>query len=195
MSSQPKGSLHSRVTLGLVFSLVFAVAAASAGQAQTYTDIHDFDGRNNGCCPDRPALLAQGRDGNLYGTALAGVNGDGIVFKMTPAGSLSVVYPFTGGDDGFSPRSGLTLGTDGNFYGTTRFGGKGTSATGTIFKVTPGGTLTTLYTFTGGIDGGRRLGGGWHRLLIAEVVGRNAEEAVGVAVQSGVRRRRLGGVG
>jgi len=158
MSSQPKGSLHSRVTLGLVFSLVFAVAAASAGQAQTYTDIHDFDGRNNGCCPDRPALLAQGRDGNLYGTALGGVNGDGIVFKITPAGSLSVVYPFTGGDDGFSPRSGLTLGTDGNFYGTTRFGGKGTSATGTIFKVTPGGTLTTLYTFTGGIDGGRPWG-------------------------------------
>ena len=54
--------------------------------------------------------------------------------------------------DGFSPEGGLSLGTDGNFYGTTA--GGGSHSGGTIFKITPSGTLTTIYNFNSATDGG-----------------------------------------
>ncbi|MGC1373603.1 MAG: choice-of-anchor tandem repeat GloVer-containing protein [Candidatus Sulfotelmatobacter sp.] len=103
--------------------------------------------------PTYSGIVAQGRDGNLYSTAPGGgAKSGGAVFKVTPAGTLSVLYSFTGGgSDGFAPMGGLTLGTDGNFYGTTFEGGE--SNLGTVFKITSTGRLTTLYTFTGIGDG------------------------------------------
>src|SRR6201999_1355872 len=47
--------------------------------------------------------------------------------------------------NGANPEDGLTLGTDGNFYGTT--GNGGAHQVGTVFRVTPDGVLTTLFSF------------------------------------------------
>jgi uncharacterized protein (TIGR03437 family) len=98
----------------------------------------------DGSSPD--AALVLGADGNFYGTtALGGANGAGVVFKLTPAGTLTVLHSFDVAD-GESP-DGLLLATDGNFYGTTSIGGA--SGYGTIFQMTPAGALTTLQSFAG----------------------------------------------
>jgi uncharacterized repeat protein (TIGR03803 family) len=97
--------------------------------------------------------LIQGSDGNFYGTTGAGgTNDDGTVFKITPSGTETVLHAFAkSGSDGQTPYAGLIQGSDGNLYGTTYFGGAG--GLGTVFKVTPGGTETVLYSFAGGSDG------------------------------------------
>jgi len=96
------------------------------------------------------AGLAQGSDGNFYGTATGGgANKWGTVFQITPGGTLTTLYTFCsqgGCTDGAAPYGGLVQGADGNFYGTTSRG-SGTNLTGTVFKITTGGTLTTLYSF------------------------------------------------
>jgi uncharacterized repeat protein (TIGR03803 family) len=99
------------------------------------------------------AGLIQGSDGNLYGTTyFGGANGFGTVFKVTPSGTETVLYSFAGGNDGEHPYAGVIQGSDGNFYGTTYQGGA--SGYGTVFKLTPSGTETVLYTFTGGTGTG-----------------------------------------
>jgi uncharacterized repeat protein (TIGR03803 family) len=115
---------------------------------QTFTTLHSFNGAD-GNAPE--AAPIQGTDGNLYGTTLDdGANGSGTVFTITPSGTLTTLYNFCsqGGasctDGGFP--NGLVQGVDGNFYGTTVFGGVNGSF-GTIFKITANGTLTTLYSF------------------------------------------------
>jgi uncharacterized repeat protein (TIGR03803 family) len=104
------------------------------------------------------SALAQAKDGNFYGTTYAGganssCSGNcGTVFKITPGGKLTTLYSFcpqTGCTDGFGPWAGLSSGSDGSFYGTTGYGGNtangATYGSGTIFKVTPAGALTVLY--------------------------------------------------
>lgn len=81
--------------------------------------------------------------GALYGTtALGGTNNLGTVYKVTPNGGLTVVFSFSG-KNGAHPRGGLIMGSDGYFYGTTSGKGNGIS-TGTVFKMTLSGALTTL---------------------------------------------------
>jgi uncharacterized repeat protein (TIGR03803 family) len=118
----------------------------------TLTTLHDFH-RLIGENPD--AALVQATDGNLYGTtAGGGVNGVGTVFRVTPSGALATLYSFcaqTGCTDGQNPN-GLVQATDGNLYGTTSQGGAGYcngGSCGTVFKITPSGTLTTLHSFNG----------------------------------------------
>ena len=65
----------------------------------------------------------------------------------------TTIYAFAGDTDGRYPESGLTAGTDGNFYGTTVFGG--TNDLGTVYKITPAGVKTTLYSFAGGTGDGQ----------------------------------------
>ncbi len=114
----------------------------------TYTQLHQFCSTVN--CPDGAAPvgpLVEFSDGNFYGmTATGGAHNAGTIFKITPAGSLTTLYSFTGGADGGAPAGALVVGSDGNFYGATNLGGS-TPAYGTAFKMTPAGTLTTLYTF------------------------------------------------
>jgi uncharacterized repeat protein (TIGR03803 family) len=96
--------------------------------------------------------LVQGTSGNFYGaTQNSNKVGDGNIFEMTPSGTLDVIYSFTGGQDGNEPIGALAQGTDGNFYGMTTAGGA--DANGGVFKMTPGGALTNMYSFTGGTDG------------------------------------------
>jgi uncharacterized repeat protein (TIGR03803 family) len=127
-------------------ALLMLVLALTAAQAQTFNVLYNF-GTNNGdpYKPQWAGIVAQGQDGNLYSTALGGVNSIGAMFKITPSGTLTVPYNFDLTDE--DAYSGLTLGTDGNFYGATA--GGGTSGFGTIYKVTPSGTLTVLHSFSG----------------------------------------------
>jgi uncharacterized repeat protein (TIGR03803 family) len=127
-----------------VFFVVYLLSATFA-PAQILTTLFDFDGAD-GVAP-KYALLTQGTDGNFYGTTIAGGNG-GVVFQFTPSGAETVLYSFCSlpnCTDGANPWAGLVEGSDGNFYGTTFLGGA--FGYGTIFKVTPGGVLTTLYSF------------------------------------------------
>jgi uncharacterized repeat protein (TIGR03803 family) len=108
---------------------------------------------------DNPIGPVLGNDGNFYGTtASGGANGEGSIFKMTPSGTLTTIYSFCAQiacTDGADARSGIILGSDGNFYGTTYYGG--THNEGTVFKVTPAGVLTTLHSFDG-TDGYDQIG-------------------------------------
>lgn len=132
--------------------LILLLLSGASVSAQTYQDLYEFNGTGGGCCPQYPAVMAQGRDGNIYGTtATGGTNNVGIVFKITPTGSFTVLRNFDT-THGSTPVGGLVLGTDGNLYGTTEFGGA--HSYGNIFKITPAGVLTVLYDFTGNADGG-----------------------------------------
>ncbi len=105
--------------------------------------------------------LVEGTDGNFYGTSTAdGTAFYGTAYRITPSGELTLLHSFTGGSDGSSPGK-LALGTDGNFYGTTP--GTDTNyypsdppytpipaTAATIFRLTPAGELTTLFTFSPG---------------------------------------------
>ena len=130
----------------------------------TLTTLHAFDFYHDGSSPD--GGLVQGTDGNFYGTAAFGGANDncsdrcGTVFKITPGGTLTTLHSFDG-TDGYQPNGGLVQATDGNFYGTTYSGGASNNCSGgcgTIFKITPGGTLTTLHSFDG-TDGANPSGG------------------------------------
>ncbi len=130
------------------YGTVFKITPSGA-----LTTLHWFTGGWDGCSPC--AGLVQGSDGNLYGTTSGQPYGYGTVFKITPSGTLTTLYSFDGFDDGCGSglsHAGLVQGSDGNFYGTTCGGGSGLWA-GTVFKITPGGTLTTLHVFTEGSDG------------------------------------------
>ena len=110
------------------------------------TRLYSFMGNADGSGPQ--AALTRGRDGALYGTTFFGGDQDnGTVFRITTTGDLTILYRFTGGDDGSSPQAPLAPAGDGNFYGTTTSGGS--NSNGTIFMVTPAGALTTLYSFPG----------------------------------------------
>ena len=85
--------------------------------------------------------LVQGSDGNFYGTTyLGGVNGHGTVYRISPSGTLTNLYLFTGGSDGAEPFPGLVQGSDGSFYGATGYGGNtnldGGNGYGTVFRLT-----------------------------------------------------------
>jgi uncharacterized repeat protein (TIGR03803 family) len=112
----------------------------------TLTTLITFNGTNG----DNPyAGLVQGVDGSLYGVAAnGGPNSNGVVFQITTAGILTNLYSFTGGGDGGNPVGGLMLGSDGNFYGTTAHGGAYNND-GTVFRLTPNGSLTTIIQFDG----------------------------------------------
>src|SRR5580658_2536916 len=141
----------------LMFALVATGAHADACHSKSsFNPIYDFgDHTGDPLSPQSVGVIAQGRDGNLWSTTLfGGRNNMGTAFKLTPGGKLTVIYNFTSATG--QPSSGLTLGTNGNFYGATFNGGTGTACTGgcgTVFELTPSGKLTILWNFTGGTDG------------------------------------------
>ncbi len=124
------------------FGTVYQLTASG-----TFTSIHSFnntDGRN-------PSGLIVGKDGYLYGTTMIGGAYDfGTVFKISTTGVLTTLHDFTGAADGAGNGAALTLGVDGNYYGTTVGGANGF---GTVFKITRTGVLTTLHTFGAVPDG------------------------------------------
>jgi len=129
---------------------VFSITAAGE-----LTTLYSFENTcTDGCYP--VAALVQGTDGNFYGTTSTGgppPGGDGTVFSITPSGILTTLHSFEGVDygDGSYPVAGLVQGTEGNFYGTTEYGGNNNGqcgpGCGTVFQLTPQGNLTTLHDF------------------------------------------------
>ncbi len=139
----------------------------------TLTTLYNF-------CQDTPSCLdgnypegglALAANGNLYGTTnMGGAYGYGSVFEITPTGTFSTVYSFCAFGhppcpDGSGPEGTLVLGANGSFYGTTYWGGTDSGPSGlggTVFEITPGGQLTTLYDFCSQpncTDGGSPSGG------------------------------------
>jgi len=155
---------------------VFRLTANPDG---TYSEsvLHSFTGDRDGAAPTA-GLLADA-SGNLYGTTTAGggartcVDGCGTVFKLTanPDGTYteSVLHSFAGDSDGQTPYAGLIADGVGNLYGTTYAGGLIAPGCfgwcGTVFMLTPRGTLAVLHRFDSS-DGANPLGG-----LMADVAG------------------------
>jgi uncharacterized repeat protein (TIGR03803 family) len=136
--------------LRLVIPVLLLVLAGRAfnAEAQTETNLYSFGGSpNDGLFPY--AGLVQGSDGNFYGTTQqGGASGNGAVFRISPSGTYTTLYSFVGyPGDGEWPYAGLVQGSDGNFYGTTEMGG--TNSKGTVFRISPSGSETILYSFPG----------------------------------------------
>lgn len=143
-----------RRTMLSLIAVTLVLASTGAG-AQSYTKLYSYPigaGAYSGVVA--PQIMSQGRDGNLYSTiSNDGTHNLGSVYKITTGGVLSTVYNFcslSSCADGEYPFGGVTLGFDGNFYGTTQ--GGGSHGAGSVFKVTPTGTLTTLWNFANGTD-------------------------------------------
>src|ERR1039457_6577148 len=136
-----------KLSWGTTACAVFVVCAATAITLPAQvTTLFTFDG-THGASPY--AGLVQATDGDLYGTTWGGgAKNAGTVFKITPAGILTTLYSFcsqSGCADGDLPLARLVQAANRDLYGTTTSGG--THDGGTVFKITPSGTLTTLYSF------------------------------------------------
>jgi uncharacterized repeat protein (TIGR03803 family) len=131
------GNLYGTTNGGYNYGTIYRVTPE--GSVTTVAIFHRYDG-------EAPNALIQATDGNLYGTAaIGGVNEDGTVFKLTLSGVLTTLHNFNGTDGGDPTYAGLVQASDGNFYGTTTQGGSHNH--GTVFKITPTGSLTTLHNF------------------------------------------------
>jgi uncharacterized repeat protein (TIGR03803 family) len=123
----------------------------------TLTTLHNFDG-SDGAYPY--AGLVQGTNGDFYGTTETagfydgGNNGEGTIFEITPSGKLTTLYVFGNQDGGGYPYAALIQGKNGNFYGTTSYGGE--YYDGTVFEITPDGVLLTLISFESSSGDGSR---------------------------------------
>ena len=125
-----------------------------APPAHAHGVLISFNGPDGG---DPSAALAQGTDGNFYGTTqYGGTYGEGTVFRMTTNGTLTTLLSFHY-SNGAYPHAGLVQGADGNFYGTTA--GGGTYGDGTVFRMTANGTLITLASFNYSVNGGSPYAG------------------------------------
>ena len=124
----------------------FALLSTAVQADNTLVSLHTFDGQDgNG----PTGAVVQGSDGAYYGTS-GNQNtccDRGTVYKIAPDGTFTTLHIFDE-DDGSLPVGGLSQGADGDFYGTTEFGG-GSADAGTIFKIASDGTFTSLHSFSG----------------------------------------------
>ena len=156
------GNIYGTTTQGGDFNsgTVFMLSPSGGGWSESV--LYSFTSGADGAQPYNGVTLDA--QGNLYGTAVTGGTGSaceggcGVVYKLTRSGSSwsqSVIYDFTGGNDGSGPGAGLTFDASGNLYGMTPTGGA--FGLGVIYKLTPqaGGTWTqtVIHAFTGGNDG------------------------------------------
>ena len=118
--------------------------------------LHSFSGNKDGATPT-PGLVIDAH-GNLYGTTSGGGRtGNGVVFEISPDGTMRILYNFTGGIDGKWPQAGLVADPKGNLYGTTYYGGA--FGAGVVFRVTPRGQESVWHHFKNQADGGHPLTG------------------------------------
>jgi uncharacterized repeat protein (TIGR03803 family) len=149
-------------------------APCSKSAPMALTSLYSFTGGNDGGYPyagwcraataiSMARLKAAGHD-----TGFCGDGGYGTVFKISTNGALTTLcFRFTGGNDGAFPLAGLVQGSDGFLYGTTQVAGG--DGNGTVFQISTNGALTSLYSFTGGNDGGvspSRAGAGQRRQFL-----------------------------
>jgi uncharacterized repeat protein (TIGR03803 family) len=149
-----KGNFYGTTVTGGAYGHGTVFQFTSAGTLSTLHSFNSTDG-------EYPyAGLVQDSKGNFYGTTYdGGTAGDGTAFEITAAGTLTTIYNFCSQSDcsdGSTPEAGLVQGTDGNFYGTTAFGGP--NGYGTVFALASAGALTTLHLFDR-TDGSNPVGG------------------------------------
>lgn len=159
---RPISKIASRMTrTAVALAIMSALMFASRSARAQFKVLYSFTGGTDGGQPN--ASVIAGIDGNLYGTAPFGGHlscsfgqGCGVVYKLTKAGTETVVHSFAGGADGANPYAALVTDASGNLYGTTVSGGAkcAASACGTVFRIGAHGEETVLYSFTGGADGG-----------------------------------------
>jgi len=149
---RPARRVNSNVK-GIILAAAVVLLAGSMAGAQTVTTLYNFVGGKTSGANPWYVTLVQGTNGELYGTTYnGGSKGLGTFFEVTTSGTLTVLHSFVGGKtDGENPTGGLTLGTDGNFYGTAQMGG--TSSQGVVFKMTTAGVITILHSFNAVFDG------------------------------------------
>ena len=143
----PDGSLYGTTASGGSGSSGTAFQITTNG---AFTSLYPFSGGTDGSDPEGRLLLAS--DGNLYGTTAGGgdVNGDGTLFQLTTAGSLTTLVQFNV-TNGATPMAGLVQTANGIMYGTTDYGG--TNGIGVVFRVTTGGSEAVLFSFPETDDG------------------------------------------
>jgi uncharacterized repeat protein (TIGR03803 family) len=162
----------SAAVASMAVAILLIATASQPAEGQTFTTLHAFNNVPDGSTPR--GQLTMDAAGNLYGTTLYGGGaGYGMVFKLVHTGSNWIEQPLysfppeQSGNDGAAPYAGITIGPDGNLYGTTTAGG-GSARYGTVFKLSPPASVcrstlcpwteTILYRFSGGSDGSQPLG-------------------------------------
>ena len=161
-----KGNFYGVTSQGGAYGggVVFKLTLGSNGRWQQ-TVLHSFaGGTTDGCFPFGTPVMD--KEGNLYGTTeqCGGAYNGGIVWKLSPKGTETVLHTFVGGySDGLNPFAGGVLDSAGNLYGTTVYGGNGSgcgteTSCGIVYKLNQKGTLTVLYRFTGSSDGEQPTG-------------------------------------
>lgn len=155
VSLDAQGNLYGTAPAGGAFGngAVYKLSLSNSGWAESV--LYSFQGGNDGANPVGGVIVD--RAGNLYGTTFdGGINGGGTIYELSPSNgrwTFTVLYSFVGGYGG--PYNKLTFDTKGNLYGFTN--SEGAYGFGEIFKLTPSNgtwTLTDLYDFPGGPDGG-----------------------------------------
>jgi uncharacterized repeat protein (TIGR03803 family) len=147
--------------LSLFIGLVSLSLMSANARSQSFAVLDSFCPQTTCATGRSPSTLIQTTNGDLYGTTVTGGSnknvlcsdavpsgGCGTIFKLTPKGTLTTVYNFCSMPncaDGAIPAAALIQATNGDLYGTTERGGTGNG--GTVFKITPAGGLTTLYSF------------------------------------------------
>jgi uncharacterized repeat protein (TIGR03803 family) len=160
-------------TGGTLYGTTYAGGAANCGvvyklASSQFTVLYSFPGGSGGCHPYGGVVLDS--EGNLYAVTVYGGNpngcygmGCGVLCKIAPTGQATALHSFTGGTDGGEPYGTPILDSKGNLYGTTEFGGNLSdcygSGCGVVYELEASGAWKTLYSFTGGSDGGEPLGG------------------------------------
>jgi uncharacterized repeat protein (TIGR03803 family) len=154
---------NKRNTIPALLLLLLTLFAVQPAAAQTFIELYPFNSTGNlsdGGWPE--AAVVRDAAGNLYGTTFYGgggtgcsiiYNGCGVVFKLDPSGTETVLHSFSGAQDGYNPTASLILDAAGDLYGTTPLGG--VHGFGVVFKLDSAGNETVLHTFEGisGNDG------------------------------------------
>ncbi len=160
------GNLYGTTQSGGEYKVGFVFKLTHTSNGWVETILHQFKAGSDGAYPDGALVLDA--QGNVYGTTFGGGSpcggfGCGTVFKLTPTGvgewPITLLYSFSGNDDGGNPEAGMIFDRAGNLYGTTSFGGNFTcgSGCGTVFKLTPAGngqwSESVLYDFPDAANG------------------------------------------
>jgi len=146
--------------------LIIAMLTAASSFASTFKVVFSFDFKN-GSAPN--GGLISDSEGNFYGTTQFGgpTYNRGVVFKLSIKGEETVLYSFTGKDDGGIPIGRLISDSSGNLYGITSSGGNATCSCGTVFELEKNGKLKVLHAFKGGTDGSQNQGQAQLGLVLA----------------------------